>query len=134
MEYWMTRSGIGISFGLATFLGLLVGLAVVAQTLYASITERLKEFGTLKALGADDRCVCRFLLAQALMIAALGSVLGLAVAVLIGLTATTPRAPIVLDGWVMVASVALILVVCLTAACLPYWRVRRIDPASVLRS
>ena len=57
MEYWLTRTGIGISFGLAAFLGLLVGLAVVAQTLYASVTERIKEFGTLKAMGADDRCI-----------------------------------------------------------------------------
>ena len=42
MEYWLTRTGIGISFGLAAFLGLLVGLAVVAQTLYASVTERTR--------------------------------------------------------------------------------------------
>src|SRR5262249_5566905 len=62
MEYWLTRTGIGISFGLAALLGLLVGLAVVAQTLYASVTERIKEFGTLKALGADDRCIGRFVL------------------------------------------------------------------------
>ena len=57
MEFWLTRTGIGISFGLAAFLGLLVGLAVVAQTLYASVTERIKEFGTLKAMGANDRSV-----------------------------------------------------------------------------
>ena len=54
MEFWLTRTGIGISFGMAAFLGLLVGLAVVAQTLYATVTERIKEFGTLKAMGADD--------------------------------------------------------------------------------
>src|SRR5690606_36117575 len=33
MEFWLLRTGIGISFGLATTLGLLVGLAVTAQTL-----------------------------------------------------------------------------------------------------
>lgn len=77
MAYWLTRTGVGISFGLAALLGLLVGLAVVAQTLYSSVTERIKEFGTLKALGADDRCMARFLLAQALGNAVLGSALGL---------------------------------------------------------
>ena len=66
MEFWLTRTGIGISFGLAAPLGLLVGLAVVAQTLYASVTERIKEFGTLKAMGADDRTVSYFLVSQAL--------------------------------------------------------------------
>jgi putative ABC transport system permease protein len=134
MEYWLTRTGIGISFGLAAFLGLLVGLAVVAQTLYASVTERLKEFGTLKAMGADDRCISRFLLAQALGNAFLGSLVGLLLALFIGRTMSTHRAPVVLTWSVAAASVALVVLVCLVAAWLPYWRIRRIDPASVLRS
>ena len=133
-EYWLTRTGIGISFGLAAFLGLLVGLAVVAQTLYASVTERCKEFGTLKALGASDGCVGRFLLAQALGTAIIGSVLGLVVAVVLGKGMSSPRAPVVLTGWIAVLSVLLILVVCLAASWLPYLRIRSIDPASVLRS
>lgn len=132
--YWLTRTGIGISFGLAAVLGLLVGLAIVAQTLYASVTERAREFGTLKALGADDRCVARFLLSQALGAALLGSVLGLLASVVMSLVMSSPRAPVVLTLPVAGVSVALVSAVCLIAAWLPYWRIRRIDPASVLRS
>src|SRR5262249_5693894 len=134
MGYWLTRTGIGISFGLAAVLGLLVGLAVVAQTLYASVTERVKEFGTLKAMGADDRCVGRFIMAQAMGNAVLGSVLGLLAAFVVGYCLNSPRAPVVLTWWVPAGSVALIVQVCLVAAWLPYWRIRRIDPASVLRN
>jgi putative ABC transport system permease protein len=133
-EYWLTRTGIGISFGLAAFLGLLVGLAVVAQTLYASVTERVKEFGTLKAMGADDRCISRFLLAQALGNAFLGSAAGLVVAVVLGYLISTERAPVILQGDVAAASVLVITVVCVVAAWLPYWRIRNIDAASVLRN
>jgi putative ABC transport system permease protein len=132
--YWLTRTGIGISFGLAACLGLLVGLAVVAQTLYASVNERAREFGTLKALGADDRCIARFLLSQAVGAAVLGSLLGLGASVLLGLVMSTSRAPVVLTAPVAAVSVTLVFVVCLAAAWLPYWRIRRIDPASVLRS
>ncbi|MFL5245598.1 MAG: ABC transporter permease [Gemmataceae bacterium] len=134
MRYWLTRTGIGISFGLAALLGLLVGLAVVAQTLYASVTERLREFGTLKAMGADDRCIARFLLAQSLGNALLGSILGLAGSVFLGNVLSTPRAPVVMTLWVAVLSVVLIIVVCTAAAWLPYYRISKIDPASVLRS
>lgn len=133
MAYWLTRTGIGISFGLAAGLGLLVGLAVVAQTLYASVTERLKEFATLKALGADDRCIARFLVAQALGNAGIGAALGLIGAATIGGAMSTPRAPVVLTIPIALLSVVLITSVCLLAAWLPYWRIRRIDPASVLR-
>jgi putative ABC transport system permease protein len=133
MEYWLTRTGIGISFGLATALGLLVGLVMVAQTLYGAVTERIREFGTLKAMGADDRCVARFLVCQALVNAGVGSTVGLLLSLLIG-QASTPRAPIVFAWWVLSGSVVLVSFVCLVSAWLPYWRIKRIDPACVLRS
>ncbi|MGE3804978.1 MAG: ABC transporter permease, partial [Gemmataceae bacterium] len=134
MIFWLTRTGIGISFGVATALGLLVGLAVVAQTLYASVLERLKEFGTLKALGADDRCVGRFLLTQALANAALGSLLGLATALALGYAMSNPQAPVVLTASGACLSVLLVTAVCVLAAWFPIWRMRSIDPASVLRA
>ena len=134
MEYWLTRTGIGISFGLATLLGLLVGLIMVAQTLHASVNERIKEFATLKAMGAADDYVARFLVAQALGNAFIGSVLGLAGALVLGRTLSTPRAPVLFAWWVLVGSVVLITLVCLVGATLPYWRIRRIDPAAVLRT
>ena len=52
--------------GLAALLGLLVGLAVVAKTSYASVAERISEFATLKAMGADDERVGRVHGAEAL--------------------------------------------------------------------
>jgi putative ABC transport system permease protein len=134
MEFWLTRTGIGISFGLAALLGLLVGLAVVAQTLYASVTERIKEFSTLKAMGADDRAIGRFPLAQALGNATIGSGLGLLGSLAVARAMSTPRASVELTWQVAALSVALVALVCLVAAGLPCWRIRRIDPALVLRS
>jgi putative ABC transport system permease protein len=144
VNFWLTRTGIGISFGLAALLGLLVGLAVVAQTLYASVTERIREFGTLKAIGANDSCISRFLLAQALGNALLGSMIGLLISFLISRTMSTARAPIAFADtitlWgrdlpllIPISSVVFIVVVCIVAAFVPYWRIRRIDPACVLR-
>jgi putative ABC transport system permease protein len=134
MLFWLTRTGIGISFGVASFLGLLVGLAVVGQTLYAAVTERLREFGTLKALGAAEGNVARFIITQALANAVLGSATGLLSAVVVGRLMSTVRAPVVTTAWVAAVSVVLVTLVCLVAAALPYWRIRNLDPASVLRS
>ena len=46
---------------------------MVAQTLYASVTERVKEFGTLKAPGATNACIGCFPLAQGVGNAVIGS-------------------------------------------------------------
>jgi putative ABC transport system permease protein len=134
MLFWLTRTGIGISFGMTAFLGLLVGLAVVAQTLYAAVTERCRELGTLKAMGATEGCMARFLLSQSLSNALLGSLLGLLGAVALGHAISSERAPVVLTGGIALLSVVLVSLVCVLAVWVPYWRLRCIDPASVLRS
>jgi putative ABC transport system permease protein len=134
MHYWLTRTGVGISFGLAAVLGLLVGLAIVTQTFYAAVAERSREFATMKAMGASDRAILRYLLTQAVINAAAGSILGLLLTWTIGRAITTPRAPVVVTWWIVVGSWALVLPVCLFAAWLPYRRIRGLDPAGVLRS
>jgi len=134
VNYWMTRTGLGISFGAATLLGLLVGMIIVAQTLYAMVLDRLEEFGTLKAIGATERQVCSILLVQALVMAVVGSLIGLVVVAAIQHFCSTPWALIVIPWWLSLSSSVLVLLICLIASLLPYLRIRKVDPMMVLQS
>ena len=57
---------------LTVALGALVGVVIVAQTLYASTTEHLTEFGTVKALGGGNLTVYGIIAEQASYAAVLG--------------------------------------------------------------
>jgi len=132
-RFWLTRTGIGISFGAATLMGLLVGLVMVAQTLYASVLDRVSEFAALKAMGARDLQVFWILAIQAMFMALVGTLLGmLVVSGLHGLI-STPRASIEIPFWLSGGSFCMVVSICLIAALLPYERVRKIDPLSVLQ-
>ena len=76
-RYWIESTGLGLTIFLTVSLGALVGVVIVAQTLYASTTEHLAEFGTIKALGGRDIDVCGLIGEQAMFAAALGFALGL---------------------------------------------------------
>jgi putative ABC transport system permease protein len=131
--FWLTRTGIGLSFGAATLMGLMVGLVMVAQTLYASVIDRVSEFAALKAMGAADRQIFMLLGIQAVFMAIVGSLLGLGVVAILQRVASTPRASIEIPFWLSAGSFVLVLAICLLAALLPYERVRKIDPLSVLQ-
>ncbi len=133
-NFWMTRAGLGISFGAATLLGLLVGMVMVAETLYAMVLDRLGEFGTLKAMGARESQICSILLMQALIMATAGAAVGLAVVSAVQRFCSTPRTPIVVPWWLSLGGCLLVLVICLTASLLPYLRIRKLDPMMVLQS
>lgn len=131
--YWMRRTGIGVSFGASTLLGLLVGLMVVGQSLYALALDHIDDYATLKALGADDGHVCRVIIAQALLIGGCGSLIGLLIVLAIREVWYSPLAPVEIPPLLLGASLLLTLAVCLSASLAPYLRIRRVDPAAVLR-
>ncbi len=133
VDYWLRRTGIGLSFGAATGLGLIVGLVVVGQTLYASVLDRVHEYATLKAIGASEAQVRAVVLCQALMLALVGSALGLLVVGLVQAVASTPRAPMTVPWSVSIGSCVLVIAICLVASLAPYLKLRRVDPALVLQ-
>jgi putative ABC transport system permease protein len=59
------------------FIALLVGAVGIITTLYTSVTERTKEIGTMKAIGAKGRFILVLFLSEALLIGIIGSTLGL---------------------------------------------------------
>src|SRR5207248_4067243 len=82
-NYWVASTGLGFNMFLTVFLGCLVGGVVVAQTLYTSTMEHLKEFGTVKAIGGSNADIYRILGRQAAIAALVGFVLGAVPSVLL---------------------------------------------------
>src|SRR4029079_15483382 len=72
--YWMFTTGAGVAVLLAAALGLLVGFVVVARPIYAPPMYHLREFGTLKAMGAANSYVYKVIIQQAAMSAVMGYV------------------------------------------------------------
>ena len=75
--YWMFSTGAGIAVLLAAVLGLVVGVVVVAQTIYATTVDHIREYGTLKAMGATNRYLYTVIIQQAVISALIGYTLGM---------------------------------------------------------
>ena len=133
VNFWTTRTGIGMSFGAAAGLGLLVGLVMVAQTLYAMVLDRVSEYATLKAIGATEPQILVLLISQATCIATAGIGVGIVLSSLIGWLLSTPRATIDVPLTLYLVSGLLVFAICLFASGLPYLRLRRVDPHLVLQ-
>ena len=131
--YWIENTGLGFNAFLTVFLGCLVGVVVVAQTLYTSTMEHLKEFGTVKAIGGSNLDIYRMLGKQATVAAVLGFVLGYLPAQLLKPVIASAGLKLIiapeLTLLVLVGTVAL----CLASALVSFRKVASIDPALVFR-
>ena len=131
--YWMFSTGAGVAVLLAAVLGLVVGVVVVAQTIYATTMDHLREYGTLKAMGAPNRYVYTVIIKQAAISAVIGYVLGMLVSIFVVHGSQKVGASILLPRPMAVGMFVLTLLMCIVAAIVSINKVTHIDPAMVFK-
>jgi putative ABC transport system permease protein len=133
INYWMFSTGAGLALITGMVLGAIVGVVIVAQTLYASTKDHLNEFATLRALGASASYIHAVILIQALLSAVLGYAAGMLLALLAihRLSVRVPTLTIVMTPKIAAYLFALTVGMCVFAAITAIRKVTRIDPAGV---
>ncbi len=131
--YWMFTTGAGVAVLIAAALGLVVGFVVVAQTIYATTVDHIREFGTLKAMGAPNSYVYKVIMKQAAISAVIGYVLGMIVSAFVVNASQKGGAAILMPTSMAVGMFFLTLTMCVGAALVSINKVTRIDPAMVFR-
>ncbi len=132
-RYWMFGTGAGITVIMAAVLGLLVGVVVVTQTIYAATIDHIREFGTLKAMGATNGYIYRVILQQAVVSAVIGYGVGIALAIAVELSSRAGGANIVLPTAVRAGLFGTTLAMCMSAAMVSIHKATTIDPAMVFK-
>lgn len=133
-DYWVKSTGIGLNMYLTVFLGCLVGVVVVGQTLYTMTMEHLKEFGTVKAIGGSNQDIYKILAKQALIAAIVGFLLGAILSFSLQPIVAKVDLKLIISASLVVAVFIGTVIMCLTAAMISFRKVASIDPALVFRA
>ncbi len=75
--FWLIKTGAGGALLLAAFLGFLLGLTVVAQTMYSATSEQIEDYATMRAIGGSKHMIFLIVAAQALVCGIVGAIFGL---------------------------------------------------------
>jgi putative ABC transport system permease protein len=121
----------------AALLALVIGGLSVVNTMLMAVTERVREIGLKKAIGARTGNIVREFVAESTLIGVVGGVLGFAIGAAItmllgnaagpdGLFLITPRLALLSLGFAVVLGAV--------AGVLPAYRASRLDPVIALRS
>jgi putative ABC transport system permease protein len=130
--YWAETTPIGLVFGFGTVMAFMVGMVIVFQILATDVQNHLPEYATFKAMGYRDRFLLGIVLEEAMILAVLGFVPGLALA--LGQYALIRQAaalPIAMTGARFAFVFFLTLVMCGASGFIATRKLQSADPADI---
>jgi len=131
-DYWNGATPIGYIFAFGAIMGFVVGAIIVYQILFADVSEHLNEYATLRAMGYKNRFVFGIVLQQAVILAVLGYLPGVAIVYwLYGKAAAATSLPLYITQERAITVFLMTLAMCAISGLLAVRKVRRLDPADV---
>lgn len=115
-------------------IALLVGAIVIMNIMLVSVTERTKEIGIRKSLGARQMDILKQFLVEAVTLSAMGGAVGVSIAWIIGRVLTAVFFPTFLSVGAVVIAVGVSMAVGVMAGVFPAWKAARLDPIEALRA
>jgi putative ABC transport system permease protein len=116
-------------------LGLLVGGVGVMNIMLMSVTQRTREIGIRKAVGARRQDIVLLFLLEASLLTSIGGLLGVSIAALLGLVLALfmPNLPVIPPVWAVATGLGVSTVVGIVFGLWPAIKAARLDPVDSLR-
>ncbi len=134
-QFRQIMGAIGLVTVVVSSIGLLVGGVGVMNIMLMSVTERTREIGVRKAMGARRRDIIRQFLTEAITLTGagggIGVLIGIGISALINLT--LPRLPSSVPLWAIFLGVGSSMTVGLFFGMYPAWKAAKLDPVEALR-
>lgn len=134
IAYYMIETGIPLNFGVAVFLGFIIGTAICGQTFYNFVSDNLKYFAAFKAMGASTKTLIQMIFLQAFFTASIGWGFGMGLTALFGFASAESELSFSLPLWLYLLSGFSIYLITLFSALLSITKLMQLEPSEVFQS
>jgi putative ABC transport system permease protein len=134
LDAYNNTMGVVVLIGLLiTSISLFVGGVGVMNVMFVSVTERTREIGIRKAIGAKRRSILLQFLLESSIICLFGGIIGVAISAVITAILNATLMPASLSPFIILVALVVSVVTGVVAGMIPAWRGAKLDPIEALR-
>jgi putative ABC transport system permease protein len=133
MDFMTKNSNIAVSFQIMVIIALISGICVVGLMMFSSVNDRIRDYGTIKAIGGTSGMIARLILQQGLIHTILGYALSIGVLWSISLAMRGGRMEMNLTWDLMRLLFLLTLLISAVGCLLGLRKILRLEPAAIYR-
>lgn len=132
-------STFSIALAVISGISLFVALIMILVVMYMSVSERTREIGVLKSIGARKRDIKKIFSTESFLIGLLSGIVGIALSLLFGglltiiLNVTLGFAPIAYEWWFFAVALGIAIIISVLAGLYPASKAAKLDPVESLR-
>jgi len=133
-SYWITSTSTGFIFGMGVAVSCVVGVVIVYQILYTDISDHMKQYATLKAMGYRSGYLFNVVIQEAIILSILGYIPGFLSAVglyAFAANATNNALPVAMDWQRAIMVFILTIAMCVISALLSVRKVVTAEPVEL---
>ena len=129
----MTANNMGMSFATLVLFGIISGFFIVGLTMYSVTYDRIKDYGTLKAIGASSSYITRLVVTQSIIYALIGYFISLLLLIVSEIGMANAGLIISLTPTLLAFLLLTTVIISAGSSYFSIRKLRKVEPSSVFR-
>ncbi len=129
----MTANNMGMSFGTLVLFAIISGFFIIGLTMYSATYDRIKDYGTLKAIGATNNYISRLVVAQSFIYAVIGFSTSLVLLIITKMGMAKAGLIIKLSPLFLTFLFVVTLIIAVASSFFSVIKLKKLEPSSVFR-
>ena len=133
IDVTLKQTSMGASFASLVAFAVISGFFIIGLTLYTSTFDRVKDYGTLKAIGATNNYISRLVLTQAALYGLCGYVLAVAILFVMKFSVAKAGLIMIITPQLLISLLLMTLFISVGGSLFAVRKLSKLEPASVFK-
>lgn len=129
----LSQTNMGVTFGTLIIFAIVTGFFIIGLTMYSAVLDRIKDYGTLKAIGAKNGYVRRLILMQSIIFSVIGFTIALLLLIILKQGMANQGLTLRMNPKILGSLFLITLLISVGGSLFAIGKINRLEPASVFR-